>query len=103
MRAHIEFIFRPRNALHRFLAWIIGAPTVGIIRAGENMVEFGDDYEASAVFVAPDHQKAEIKALASPVRFSMYTATKRALAAVGMRIRWDRRKAGGRIVKIDPR
>lgn len=105
MRAHIEFIFRPRNALHRFLAWVIGAPTMGIIRAGEHEDPFTateNHYEASACFVAPDHVTAEIKGLASPVRFSMYRATKRALAAVGMRIRWDRHKAGGRIVKIDP-
>lgn len=104
MHVHIEIIFRPRNRFHRFLAWWIGAPTVGIVRAFEDVKQFGvDDYIASAILVAPDHKRAEVKALASPVTFSMYTCTKREAALIGLKIHWKRRKPGGRIVEIDPK
>lgn len=112
MHVHIEFVFRPRNRFHRFLAWIIGAPTMGILRAGEHEDPFAASekdsdeiyfYEASACFVAPDHKKAEIKGLASPVRFSMYRATERALAKAGLEVIWDRHRSGGRVVKIRPK
>ena len=112
MHVHIEFIFRPRNWFHRFLAWIIGAPTMGIVRAGKFEDPFAASekdsdevyfYEASACFVAPDHKNAEIKGLASTVRFSMYKAAQRAFTKVGLKIIWDRHRAGGRVVKIRPK
>lgn len=104
MHAHIEFIFRPRNALHRFLAWLIGAPTCGVIRVGRHKDPFAaasDHYEASAFFVAPDHKTAEIKALASHPTFSMFKATERAGAEKGLKFRWVRRKPWG-VVEVDP-
>jgi hypothetical protein len=101
MQAHVEFIFRPRNVVVRFLAWLIGAPTCGIIRSGPLMDHFGADYDLAVFFVAPDDKTAELKGLSSPVQHAHFKAIKRAGAAEGLKIRWDRRKAG-RIVKIDP-
>ena len=101
MQAHIEFIFRPRNFVDRFLAWLIGAPTCGIIRSGPLMDHYGAEYDLAVFFVATDDKTAELKGLSSPVQLCHFKAIKRAGAVEGLKIRWHRRKAG-RIVKIAP-
>lgn len=95
MQVHIQFIFRPTNWVTKFLAWCIGAPTWGVIRAGNEMNDYGDGYDTSAVLVSWDHLHAEIMGLASPVTTAHRHGTADACKAFGLKIGWKRAIPGG--------
>lgn len=96
MEAHIQFIFRPTNPVTKLLAWMIGAPTFGIIRAGHNLDYSVDNmpngYTSACVLVAKDHVHVEIMALATPVTTAERHAAGRLLTALGLKFGWKRLK-----------
>jgi hypothetical protein len=101
MSVSVEYFFRPKNLIIKWLAVLIGAPTCGVLRGGPSMNKLGDPYDIAMAFKSYNHKDIELEALpAREVVPSDLRDVRKLLKGDGFSVNYIRRDKNGKITKV---